>query len=134
MERKFQPSAAALKNSRAVKKSASMAARPATAAPAQKVKPQIPASRASTLRPATAAAPAKRTIASMAAGPATEVTVKENLSNVNDPIALAMQARLKVNSLNDAIKEAEAKKLGIPISKLSKHVVKPGPTNINLLL
>ena len=118
-----------------MKKSASTAAWPATAAPAPKVKPQIPAAaRASTLRPATAAAPVKKTIASMVAGPATEVTAKENLSKVNDPIALTMQTRLKLGSLNESVKEAEAKKQGMPMSKHTKHVVKPGSATLNLIL
>ena len=78
-------------------------------------------------RPATAA-PGKKSISTSAAGASdeTSVTANENLAGLNDPVAQAMQDRLKAGGLTSTIKDVDAKKQGVQIPKLAKLVLKPG--------
>lgn len=54
------------------------------------------------------------------------VSANENLDGVDDPIAQAVQDRIKAGGLNTQIKELDAKKQKITVFSAPKHVVKAG--------
>jgi len=113
--------------------SSSAAARPATAAPKpvanaiKKTPSNVGSSKVGVSRPQTAL-PGRKPVAAAAAAVVeeTSVTPNENLQGVNDPVAHAMQQRLKAGGLASVVKEVDAKKQGMPMSSAPKHVVKPG--------
>ena len=63
----------------------------------------------------------------------TTVTANENLTDSNDPIAIAIQERLKAGGVSSTVKEADAKKQGMPMNKFPKHVMKPGGALVTLV-
>jgi len=108
---------------------ATSAARPATAA----AKPAADSSKKTSNNPVSLKAGASRPQTALpgrkpatAAVEETSVTTNENLLGVNDPIAHAIQSRLKAGGLASVVKEADAKKQGFTLSSAPKHVVKPG--------
>jgi len=112
------------------------AGRPATAASrsATVARKPVGGSARPGARPATAAVGKKTaSAAGAAASEETSVSVNENLADANDPIAVAIQDRLKAGGLASTVKEADAKKQGIPMNKLPKHAVKAGQSLITLV-
>ena len=104
------------------------AARPSTAAKPVAKKAVGAAARPVGGRPATAIGKSKSVAASSSAAGAdeTSVTANEDLSGANDPIASAMQERLKAGGVSSVVKEIDAKKKGMPMNKHPKHTSKIG--------
>lgn len=99
------------------------AARPATAVTKPGVKKAVV--KPGGVRPATAMVGSKKSASvSAAATEETTVTTNENLADIDDPIALALQSRLKAGGVSSVVKEADAKKNGMPMHKFAKHSTK----------
>ena len=104
----------------------SKGARPSTAAPkASGIAKKGPsASARPSARPATAVKKTGASAGAAAPSDETTVTVNENLADANDPIAVAIQERLKAGGVSSTVKEADAKKQGMPMNKFPKHAMK----------